>query len=148
MKVLATSQQVLMLLCIVPIDDPIKKWKWKQFAYIVLRLTVLGILMSQIAASTAFILKYLSVDLERSLYAVFQNQCFIRLLLRLFCDKNFQHFSLDCLAFTTSVMYLSLFTEFTKYIFVEKCFTITFLLSTFFFLSFEMQTVKKIRINF
>lgn len=68
MKPLETIQHVLMWLCIYPVE----RNQRKKIACIGLSAIVLAILATQVIGSVIFVKRFLSADLERSLYALYQ----------------------------------------------------------------------------
>lgn len=143
MKVLATTQQVLTLLCICPIDDSTKKWK--KLFYIVFSITVLSILLTQIVASTVFMIKYLSVDLERTLYAVYQIfgwlPIFYSFIIALFLRREISALFIGLSGIYNECNVFELIQRIHKTYFY---YNFLFILFT----TFKIQMVKKIRIIF
>lgn len=71
MTPLETTQQVLMWLCIVPLDN-LNARKKRKILNIVFSLTVGLLLIAQLIASATFCRKHISTDLQISLYAIHQ----------------------------------------------------------------------------
>lgn len=70
MKPLETNQRVLRWFCILPSHEPASKWQ--KIVYITLTPTTIIAMVSIVTASAFFLLKYISIDLEMALYALFQ----------------------------------------------------------------------------
>lgn len=70
MEPLMTNKKVLMWLSVYPFADGASKWKKK--LSILLAFYVFISQICSVVASVAFFLKFMSTDLERSLYAIFQ----------------------------------------------------------------------------
>lgn len=67
MKPLSTPQKVLMLFCVWPADEV----EWKKMACIIFTLCNLIANIVGLLASAAYFLKYVSIDMEDSLYGLF-----------------------------------------------------------------------------
>lgn len=70
MTLLATTQQVLTWLGIVPTDESVGKWK--KLFYTGLSSSILVVIVSHVIASAIFFWKFHSMDLEVSLYTFYQ----------------------------------------------------------------------------
>lgn len=67
---LQTTRCVLTWLYLYPADQNTNKWK--KLAYIIVSLIVFIVNVCGLAASVAFFMKFVSTDLEESIYALFQ----------------------------------------------------------------------------
>lgn len=65
-----TSQKMLTWICVYPADETVSKFKRATYAFAYAFILISNLCV--LASSVAFFLKYVSVDLEQSLYAVFQ----------------------------------------------------------------------------
>lgn len=70
MKPLATSQQALSWISAFPPDDATPKWKKVIFKLFPLFITITNLII--LIGSMVFALKFMSIDLEATLYAIFQ----------------------------------------------------------------------------
>lgn len=66
MKILKAAQQMLMCLCILPIENASR---WKRFIYISLAFGIILTIVSLIFSSAVFIFQFFSIDLENTFYA-------------------------------------------------------------------------------
>lgn len=74
---LPTNQRVLTWLCVRPMDAD--ENQWKKLFYIAFTITFLTIDLTGLFSSIAFFLINISIDLEESLYALFQISAFLGL---------------------------------------------------------------------
>lgn len=70
MKVLVTTQRVLSWISLCSAEEPTNKW-WK-LVFKIFPVVLLAANVTGFAASAAFFIKFIAVDLEESLYAVYQ----------------------------------------------------------------------------
>lgn len=70
MQPLKTAQRVLTWLCVYPADESASKWM--KLAYLICYLSVLLGNFGNLTAGAAYFVKYLSIDLEKALYAFSQ----------------------------------------------------------------------------
>lgn len=70
MKPLKTSQQIFALLCAHPTEEDNEKLP--KICYSIFSATVFTLLLTAVVSSIAYFVKFVSIDLESSLYALFQ----------------------------------------------------------------------------
>lgn len=70
MKVLVTTQRVLSWVLICPAEESTNKW-WKM-VFKTFPVVLLATALTGLVASAAFFVKFISTDLEASLYALYQ----------------------------------------------------------------------------
>lgn len=69
MKPLVTDQQVLTWLCVLPVKETTSEWRnWSRIAFVV---TFIVITLLHLSSSVTFILKFISIDFQRTSIALF-----------------------------------------------------------------------------